>query len=305
MSLYGITGIGNGLGTFGLGGTSTYGSYTDPSMMGMYGGYSPYTSGAYSPYSIGAMGGMMGMYNPTFMAQMTQMQQDMEKSQLKHSGTIHQLMLQNETKAFTDQDRAIFEKAMVDSAVNEGITNLAEMVRKGDTDGICTEFDKLKQTLYSKYGDYFNSKGDSIDPNKSVTNYIELLYSKIVSTNLRDDIRAYGENAFEHGFWKSWKGSDYHSKNAEEAISYIFGTPIDNKSGQDRISSIGGATEKIVEGGAALAVGYGAGIGLSAICKVLNPLNTCKNLGLKGAHRFGKFGALAALVGDIMWQMNK
>ena len=305
MSLYGITGIGNGLGTFGLGDTSTYSSYADPSMMGMYGGYSPYSTGTYSPYSMGAMGGMMGMYNPTFMAQMTQMQQDMEKSQLNHSGNIHQLMLQNETKAFTDQDRAIFEKAMVDAAVNEGITNLAEMVRKGDSDGICTEFDKLKQTLYSKYGDYFNAKGDSIDPNKSVTHFIEILYGKTVSTNLRDDIRRYGENAFEHGFWRSWKGSDYHSKNTEEAMSYIFGTPIDNKSGQDRISSIGGATEKIVEGGAALAVGYGAGIGLSAICKGLNPFNVCKNLGLKGAHRFGKIGALAALGLDIWWQMNK
>lgn len=297
---YGITGIGNVLGTYGLG--DSYGSYADPTAMGMYGGYSPYGMGTNSPYTMGAMG---GMYNPTFMAQMTQMQQNMEKSQLNHSGTMHQLMLENETKAFTDQDRAIFEKAMVDSAVNEGITNLAEMVKKGDSDGICIEFDKLKQTLYSKYGDYFNAKSDSIDPNKSVTNYIELLYGKIVSTNLRDDIRAHGENAFEHGFWRSWKGSDYHSKNTEEAMSYIFGTPIDNKSGHDRISNVGGAIEKITEGGASLAVGYGAGLGLAATCKMLNPFNICKNLGLKGTHRFGKFGALLALGADILWQMNR
>ena len=195
MSLgFGITGIGNGLGTYGLGGTSTY---YDP-MMGMAGAYSPYGSmgmmGAYSPYS--GMG-MMGMYNPSFMGQMNKAYQQMEVDQLNHAGAMHNLMLQNQTQAFTDQDRAIFEKAMVDAGVNKCVTNLAEMVRKGNADGICQTYDELKQTLYTKYSDYFKANSNKLNPSDSVANFVELLYSQIISAqqgeqvDLRSDVKKY------------------------------------------------------------------------------------------------------------------
>lgn len=308
---FGITGIGNGLGSFGLGGS---GSYYDPTMsMGMMntmGALNPMGINPMDPSSSYMMGGMMnpmmGMYNPTFMSQMTQTQQNIEKMQLDHTGAMHNLMLQNQTKAFTDEDRAIFEKAMVDAAVNKGVINLATMVRKGDADGICQAFDELKQTLYNKYSDYFKANLGKMDPSDSVTNFIEILYSKIISepgqepVSLRNEIQKYGETAFEHGFWKNLHGKDYHDKYSEEAVSYVFGTPLDNKAGKDRMEKVGAWTEKIVEGGLAYGAGRAAGFGIRA----LNPFGVMK-LGLKGSNRLSKLVGAIALGGDILWQMSR
>ena len=102
---YGITGI-NGLGTFGLGGSSTYSSYYDPTTMGLAGSYG--MGGLCSPYgAMGAMGMMGGMYNPTFMAsymrEMNQAQQQIEIDKLNHAGTMHNLQLQNQTVLFLHQ----------------------------------------------------------------------------------------------------------------------------------------------------------------------------------------------------------
>lgn len=301
---YGIPGIGynsysNALGTYGLGGGNMYTSYADPMMSGL------------SPYSMGGMG-MMGMYNPAFMGQMNQAYQDIEKSQLAHTGAMHQLMLQNNTQAFTDQDRAIFEKAMVDAGVNEGITNLEAKIREGDQDGICEEFDKLKQTLYTKYNDYFQANSDKMNPSVSVSNFISLLYGKIVSAqrggepvDLRSDIKKYGQSAFEHGFWKQLHGKDYHDKYTEETMSYLFGTTVDNKAGKDRMQKFGGYIESGAEALAATAAGYGAAVTLAGITKAFNPFGLCEKLGLKGTHRFGKIAAGAALIGDILWQYSR
>ena len=136
--LPGITGIGYGpytspLGMYGLGGGGTFSAYGDPASMGYY-----------SPYGMMGMSGMMGYY-PAFMGQMNQVYQNIEKTQLQHTGDMHELLLKNQTRAFTEQDRAIFEKAMVDAGVNHGIENLSKKIKEGDQDGICEEFDKLKQ----------------------------------------------------------------------------------------------------------------------------------------------------------------
>ena len=319
MSLgYGITGIGNGLGTFGLGGTS---SYYDPTMMGMAGAYSPYGSmgmmGAYSPYS--GMG-MMGMYNPSFMGQMNKAYQQMEVDQLNHAGAIHNLMLQNQTQAFTDQDRAIFEKAMVDAGVNKCVTNLAEMVRKGNADGICQTYDELKQTLYTKYSDYFKANSNKLNPSDSVANFVELLYSQIISAqqgeqvDLRSDVKKYGETAFEHGFWKNFHGSDYHDKTSEQALSYMFGTPIDNKAGHERMEKYGATAEKIAEVGAAAAVGA---VAVPTVAKAgKSVLSSIVSLGSeKGGEAISKLstfnkkwawaGAIGLAIGDWLWQQSR
>lgn len=319
MSLgYGITGIGNGLGTFGLGGTS---SYYDPTMMGMAGAYSPYGSmgmmGSYSPYS--GMG-MMGMYNPSFMGQMNKAYQQMEVDQLNHAGAIHNLMLQNQTQAFTDQDRAIFEKAMVDAGVNKCVTNLAEMVRKGNADGICQTYDELKQTLYTKYSDYFKANSNKLNPSDSVANFVELLYSQIISAqqgeqvDLRSDIKKYGETAFEHGFWKNFHGSDYHDKTSEQALSYMFGTPIDNKAGHERMEKYGATAEKIAEVGAAAAVGA---VAVPTVAKAgKSVLSSIVSIGSeKGGEAISKLstfnkkwawaGAIGLAIGDWLWQQSR
>ena len=58
-------------------------------------------------------------------------------------------------------------------------------------------------------------------------------------------------------------------------------------------------------GATAWAAGYGAGLGLAAIGKLWNPAGLCKELGLKGTHKLGKFMAIAALAGDVLWQMSR
>ena len=319
MSLgYGITGIGNGLGTLGLGGTS---SYYDPTMMGMAGAYSPYGSmgmmGSYSPYS--GMG-MMGMYNPSFMGQMNKAYQQMEVDQLNHAGAMHNLMLQNKTKAYTDQDRAIFEKAMVDTGVYKGVKNLAEMVRKGNSDGICQAYDELKQTLYTKYSDYFKANANHLNPEDSVANYIERLYSEIITAeqgeqvDLRSDVKKYGETALEHGFWKNFHGSDYHDKTSEQALSYMFGTPIDNKAGHERMEKYGATFEKGAELVTAAAVGA---VALPTVAKAgKSVLSSVVSLGSeKGGAAISKLstfnkkwawaGVAAGLIGDWLWQQSR
>ena len=143
---YGISGIG----AFGLEPSGAYSDYS--SMMGM------------SPYGIGMMGmspmmgmGMMGM-SPAFMGQMAEFQKQMaelqhqqEKSQLNHATDMHSLIQQAEVSQLSAHDRAIFEKAMVDGDVKEGIRTLANVIRTGDQDAICEQYDKLKMSIYTKY----------------------------------------------------------------------------------------------------------------------------------------------------------
>ena len=304
----GISGI-NSLGTYGLGGTGMYGSYTDPMMMG-----------AYSPYGMGMGMNMMGMY-PTYMKQMMEAQQDIEKMQLNHASDIHKIKLEHNTEEYKAHDRNIFEKAMVDVGVNGGIAKLAEKIKEGDQDGICEEFDKLKQTVYTKYRDYFNANKDNMNVNESVTNFVEVLYSKIRTAqtghevSLRNDIEKYGESSFEHGFWKNLHGKDYHQKYTEETLNHIYGTNIDNKEGKERMAKVGAKAESIAEYVASPFVGYAAGVGaattIAGLGKLFLPLPKAASSKFNFAafKSFGKVagtvGAIAALVGDIWWQNSR
>ena len=297
---FGITGIGynpymSGLGTYGLSSGGSFGSYGDPSMMGLTGGM-----------------GMMGFYNPAFMGQMTQAYQNIEKSQLEHSSAMHELLKQNQVSAYKADDRALFQKSMEDASLNGLIVNLAEKIREGDADGICEEFDKLKLALYQKHNAYLRANSDRLDPKESINNIIEAMYTQIISkkvgetVSLRSDIKKYGETAFMHGFNEKFFGKkDYHNKYTEETLSYLFGTRIDNKAGKDRMDKIGGGFGRVAEGATAWAAGYGAGLGLAAIGKLWTPAGLCKELGLKGTHKLGKFMAIAALAGDVLWQMSR
>ncbi len=298
MSYFGITGIGynpymSGLGMYGLSGGSSYSSYYNPAFMG-YGGM-----------------GMMGMY-PAYMQQMNQAYQNIEKQQLNHSGAMHELLLENRTNAYRAEDRALFEESMEDARLNGLVVNLAEKIREGDADGICEEFDKLKVALYQKHNAYLKANSDRLDPAESVNNIIEAMYAQIISkktgeqVSLRSDIKKYGESAFMHGFNEKFFGKkEYHNKYTEETLSYLFGTRIDNKGGKDRMEKIGGGVAHVAEAGTAAAAGFGAGLGLAALGKVVNPLGMCKNLGLKGTGRLAKGLALAALAGDIIWQLTR
>lgn len=315
---YDITSIGNpymsAIGAFGLGGSGMYGSYSDPTMMGLG------NIGAYSPYAMG-MGGVMGypgMYNPAFMSQITQTQQNIEKSQLQHSTDMHTLMLRNNVEHHEVQDRTLFEKSMVDASVKKGILNLASKVREGDQNGICTEFDALKQTLFQKYRDYFEANSYKINPNDSVINLIDELYYQIISAStgeqctLRDDIKKFGQTPFEHGFIKNWRGNDYHEKYSDETISYIYGTPLDNKIGKDRRQKYGKYAEKGAEMAAAGAIGAVAlpttlTIG-KGILNTFNPSKAAREAVAKTScfnKQIAWLGAIGLAIGDWFWQQSR
>lgn len=296
---FGITGIGynpymNTLGLGGVGDYSSFGSFYNPTMMGM-----------------GSMG-MMGMWNPTFMGQMNQAYQNIEKAQLNHSSAMHNLMLENKTAAMNSHDRAMFEQSMIDSGIESQVRTLHDKIVEGDQDGICEEYDKLKQIIYTKYSDYFKENSSKMNIEDSVNKHIEALYSAQISpkvgaqVDLRNDIKKYGETAFMHGFNKEFLGKkEYHDKYSEETLSYLFGTSIDNKAGKDRIEKVGGYVGKGAEGVAAGLAGYGAAIAGAGILRALNPFNTCKNFTMSGVHKFGKWAALAAIAGDVLWQMSR
>ena len=68
---------------------------------------------------------------------------------------------------------------MVDAGLKRGIDNLAEKIKRGEQDAICEEFDKLKQTLYQKHGDFFKANSDKLNPDLYVSQFIEEMYNKL------------------------------------------------------------------------------------------------------------------------------
>ena len=306
MTGYGISPIG----TYGLDMSGAYSSY-DPYMMSMgLGGMNGLTGmgglSTMSPYSMGSMGMMGGMYNPTFMSQMVQMQQDIEKNQLQHSSAMHSLLQQNQVNQLSDHERTVFESAMIDGDIDQGIRNLADAVHAGNQDAICMRYDDLKNMIYKKHGEYFRNNSGNMTSKQNVDNFISMLYSQKLSPNageivdLKTEIKQYGDSAFWHGFHKSFLDKkDYHKRYAEETLKYFFGDPIDNETGKKRIQKIGGICGNVAEGVAGVAGGAGGGAVVGGIIGAFfkNPFTGAK-IGMK-------LGGLAGGIGDIAWQITR
>ncbi len=318
----------SGLGGLGLDASGAYSSY-NPAFMG---GMSSY---GMSPYGISPYGGMgmmgMGMnpeYMTQYMKQMTDMQKYMaeaqhqqEKTQLTHSTDMHTALQQAEIANLSAHDRAIFQKAMVDGDVKEGVRNLSNVIRNGDQDAICQEFDKLKMTIFTKYSDYFQSSDSTKNTAANVNNLIRTLYAQIVSAelgqpaDLENDIKTYGESAIGHGFNIGFLGKKGHNeKYTEETINYCFGTRINDKESKDRAVKIGEYAGKAAEVATAGAAGAAGGLATYGILKAFTPsfigkfaqnhatraVNAVSKMG-----RWGKLGLAAAIVGDILWQTSR
>ena len=255
------------------------GAYTDysnymmnPYMMNSY--MSPYMN----PYMMnGSSAAMMGMgyYNPSFygqwMREMNQLNAQMEKDKLAHTTDMHALTQQAEVQNMSIHDRTFFEKAMVDGDMAKDIRNLAEVVRSGDQDAICEEYDKIKRSVLTKYSDFFSTSQGRINVTDKVNDYICDIYSEYVKkwtgqpADLRQDIKNYGETAFMHGFNSSFfKKSGYHERYTEQTLNHCFGTRIDNKEGKDRMAKIGGGLGCFAEGATATAGGLAAGAAAGA-----------------------------------------
>lgn len=297
---YGITGIGYpmGLGNYGLGTSGTYGSYDNymPSMLGMNGmtGMSGMAgmSGMY-PSTFGGYG-MMGMYNPAFMAQM---QNEVEKMQLQHAGDMHSLMTQNNVRAHRESDLEIINKMLTNASVQQGLQNLHSKVREGDQDGICEEFDKLRNQIYHTYKDEIEARGSKENPATAATQMIEALYSAVYKdtagapANLRNDIKQYGDGAMMNGFMQGFRPG-HHERYIDDTLNYCFGERVDQREAKDTrqaIGKCGGHAANVIEKGL---IGTIAGAGSTAI--ILGTTKACgaKNINcLKGSKVGGLIGA--------------
>ena len=308
---YGISGIGyNPLGNMGLGMSGQYGSYDAymPSMMGMN-----YGMGMGMNPSFG-MGGMMGAY-PAFMAQMQQVQNQIEASQAEHNSAMHNILLNNEVNAHRETDSALMKKMLTNGDIHQGIQNLYNKVREGDQDGICSEFDKLKDYVYNTYRDELAARGDKINPSVSATQYIEAIYGNVISAqtgqvcDLRSDIKRYGDGALQNGFMSGLR-RDHHSRYIDETMNHCFGLEIDQKGSKDMRQTIGngaGRTVSVLEKGV---YGAGAGVAAAGIGLGLGKLLSFGKLPwLKAMGKAWKpamcIGAIAGMAADIWWQTEK
>lgn len=311
---YGISEIGySPLGRLGLDSNCTYSSYDYcmPTMMGMnsslFGANPMIGMGGY-----GMMNPMMGMYNPMFMAQM---QQQMEASQAIHAGNMHNLVLNNEVQAHRETDSALIQKMITNGDIQQGIQNLHNKIIEGDQNGICDEFDKLKKYVYNTYKDELAARGDKINPSVSATQYIEAVYSSVISAqtgkvaDLRSDIKTHGDTALQNGFMSGFRRG-HHTKYVDETLQHCFGLRIDHKDSKDTRQTIGkgvGRAASVLEKGVYGAAGGVAATGLVAgLAKMFCPRKVSWLKWMKGAaYPALVIGAGLGMIGDIIWQASK
>lgn len=325
----GISGIGYpamGLGTMGLGATGSYGSYDNymPSMMGMTGMTNPMmTMGGMGSDLTGMnpmMSGMMGMYNPLYY---TQMQNAAEQIKAQHAGDMHTTLLNNEVNAYSETDSALIKKIAQNGDIQRGVMSLYEKVKKGEQDGICEEFDKLKNYIFHTYKDELAARGKKINASTTAGQIIEAVYGNVISAqtgeiaNLRQDIERYGESSTMNGFMNGFR-SGHDKRYIDQTIMHCYGESISEKESKDRrkeVASYVGRGASVIEKGVYGAAGgatlFCIGKGLAAGFKATfskgagNAVSTAAKSGFfKNLGKAAWIGAIAGAAADIWWQCS-
>lgn len=321
-----IAGIGcNPLGTYGLGMSGQFGSY-DAYMPSMY-GMTPSMYGMGMNPSIFGMNGMYGMYNPAFMANMYQ---QVEASQAQHSGNMHEILLNNEINAHRHTDSALVKKILTNADIQQSAANLYDKVKSGDQDGICQEFDNLRDNILNTYRDEFAAMGDKINPITSANHYAEHVYGNLATAwagdgkthSFRDDVIEYGDSSLQNGFMSGFKRG-HHSRYVDETLNHCIDERIDHKESKDMRQDFGkgvGQVARVLKNGAiGGAVGLGAGVLSIGTIKGVNALfpkhkiNGTEEM-VRGWSKIAKMpwggplkfftvaGVIAGIVADIFWQ---
>ncbi len=320
MSGESISSIGN----YGLNG---YGSYYDPTayaMMSGYGGYGMTNPAMINGYSSMMMNPAMmnygGMYGGAFMKNQMEMlkeytkwQEELEQQKLDHATAMHKKQQMAEVQNLSSHDQTFFLKAMEDGYVQQGIREIYDAIRSGNQDYVVQKFFDLKQGILTKYSDYFNSSEGTKNSQENINNFIRLLYAEIGGgfqpgagkPDLINDIKAYGESPFQHGFNSRWLGNHGHNKmNAEQALNQMFGTGMNDKGSKKNAERIGAGLSMLTEGvagGAAGAAALTAGMGIvkGFVPKKMD-FGFFKNL--PGAL---KLGFVLGALGDAWWQYTR
>ena len=124
---YGISGIGYpmmGLGDYGLSTNSAYGNY-DNYMLGMNGLGMGYMTNPTLGMNTSVFG--YGGYNPMFMGQMMS---QMELNQANHAANMHTTLLNYQTQAHRETDKALIDKIVTNASVQKGVKTLATKSEK-------------------------------------------------------------------------------------------------------------------------------------------------------------------------------
>jgi len=315
-------------------GPSSFGDYSSymPSMMGLsgigsYGGgmnsvFDPMTS-----YGAGMYGGMMGgmmNYWLDYQKNMQQLQNDLELYSLEHNKKMHAGMINSEVQAHEESLSGIAEKLLADGSVQEGVKSLYAKIKEGDQNGVCQEYDKLKEIIYATYDKELKTKGIPIARATDARRLIEDAYSQIISATARDgdsnhtlegDIEKYCGNSFQVGFMSGFKGN-HNQRYLEETMNHITGRRIDNRIYKDHLKKKGKLIGLICAGLRDIGVGGVEGAGLWAtgvsVASLLALLCGCKGKNVGNVYKtlMSKTGYMAltgiACTGatDVIQRMN-
>ena len=223
-------------------------------------------------------------------------------------------------------DQAFFLKAVEDGDVQHGIREIHDAIRRGNMDYVAQKFFELKQEIYNKFSEYFQTSDGNINTDEKIKQYICILYSEIaggyassngIKPDLKHDIETYGETPMQHGFNKTYLGNKGHNQlNAEQALNQMFGTGINDEGSKIKAEKIGSYAARAAEVGTAGVAGSIAGMTALGLAKFFAPDFLVKripdaiatNSAVKWGTRFrtwGKGVGLAAMALDILWQIGR
>ncbi len=299
---------------------SAFGDYSSymPSMMGLtgvgsFGGgmnsvFDPLTSFGSLMYGGGMMGGMMD-YWLDYQKNMQKLQNDLELSKLDHNKQMHAGMINSEVQAHEETMSGIIQKILVDGAVDSQVRLLYSKIKEGDQNGVCQEYDKLKDYVCATYEKELKAKGLATRSG-DIYSIIDKTYSEIVSAIANDgavnhtiegDIEKYCDDAFQAGFASGFKGNNGQRFKAE-TIHHVTGKRINNRAYQDNLHREGRVVGMVCSGLKDIGVGGVEGAGLyalgvstlallAALCGV-----KCGNKGLGQAYKTAMKGTRWAAV---------
>ena len=301
---YGVSGIGLDPLGMGINYFGQYGSYDNymPSMYGMNPGMMYDPSGACGMYGMNGMNGMYGMYGMMNPAYMVQMQNQAEAMQLQHAGNMHGLMLQNDVRATRETDKALIEKMLTNASVMSLMRNLVYKVQRGELDGVCNEYDKLKDQIYHTYGEEIAARGNKENPAVAARDMIEELYAQVTSANgqpstLLGDIQRYGESSFVNGYKQAYKPG-HDGRYTAEALNHIYGTDISNIEANEGARSFGKVAGRAAHGGK-MGLYAGGTVGAATLITALGATPFSRKAGWAVAKRAPKIALITAGIAAI------
>lgn len=269
--------------TYGFG-PSSFGDYSSymPSMMGLTGVgslsggmnsvFDPLTSFGAGMYGGGMMGGMMN-YMLDYQQNLQNLQNQLELNTLNHNRQMHAGMISNEVQANEETMSGIIQKLLEDGAVQEGVMSLYSKIKEGDQNGVCQEYDKLKNYVYATFDKEIKAKGIAIARDAEARRIIRHIYGQIVSNTARDgdsnhdlegDIQKYCGSAFQVGFMKGFKGNN-NQRYFEETMNHITGRRIDHRAYKDHLQKKGKVIGTICAGLRDIGVGSAEFAGLYTV----------------------------------------